>query len=185
MRRILKSVALRLLALGLVATALLGLTVTAQALWNKHLETETAIEDSRILLGRLEQAVAEARPHEGAEQLSNDAADVMMVEESEGLAIAALQARLSDLASASGLRIESSSGLPARDQGALRLIGLRIEVSGSDETVGQVLHGIETARPLLLIEGARIRGRSGESEPRVDAILDVYAAVAPKQAAVP
>lgn len=170
----------RLLALSLLGAVIAGIAAVANLLWTDQAVIETRIEEGRVLLGRLEAAAADKRVVTGGDGVTDAVADVMIAEESEGLAVAALQTLLSELASASGLRIESSGSLPSRDQGTLKLIGLRIEVSGKDEDVGRVMHSIETARPILLIEGARIRGGQSEPEPKVEASLDVYAAFEPK-----
>ncbi len=176
MMRWAKTLGRRLLAVGLLCAVTAGLVAVGQALWSEHRSIESRIEEGRVLLGRLEAAEMDVRALPGDTTAPANTADAMIAEESEGLAVAALQARLSDLASAAGLRIESSGNLPARDEGPLKLIGLRIEISGKDADVSQVLHGIETARPVLLIEGARIRGGQLEPEPRTDVSLDVYAA---------
>ncbi len=180
MMRWAKTLGRRLLAIGLLCAVTAGFVVVGQVIWAEHRSIEARIEEGRVLLGRLEAAAVVARVSPGDTAAPVDTADVMIAEESEGLAIAALQARLSDLASAAGLRVESSGGLPSRDEGPLKLIGLRIEVSGKDAAVGKMLHSIETVRPVLLIEGARIRGGQMEPEPQVEANLDVYAAFEPK-----
>lgn len=175
----------RLWALGLLGAVIAGFLSGARVLSSEHHAIEQRIEEGRVLLGRLEAAASKARIAATGEAATGELGDIMMAEGSEGLAIAALQTRLSDLASAAGLRIESSGGLPARVEGALTLIGLRIEISGRDTDVGKVLYSIETTHPILLIEGARIRGGQSEAETQVEASLDVYAAYEPDQQVAP
>jgi hypothetical protein len=154
-----------------------GIVVAAHAFWLSQRATETEIEQGLALLGRLESAMADVGALVKDTIPGPETADLMVAEESEGLAVAALQARLSDLARSAGLRIESAGGLPVREVGPLTLIGLRIEVGGGDEAVGRLLHGIETARPVLLIEGARLRSAAVGSGQGVEASLDIYAAL--------
>lgn len=166
----------------LLAAGLLGLTVAGAgwgvfALYHRYLTTESRIEESRLLLGRLEAAIAETRAPAANAETSEAAAGLMVPEESKGLAIAALQTQLSEIAQTVGLRLESAGELPAREDGPLTLIGLRLEISGGDEAVGRLLHGIETSRPMLVIEGARLSGRIAASAGQIDASIDVYAAL--------
>lgn len=185
MMRCAKDLGERFMALSLFCAVIAVFVIATQLLWAGHRSIEYRIEEGRVLLGRLEAAVSHARFASTSKAYPGEIAEVVIAEEIEGLAIAALQARLSDLASAAGLRIESSGGLPSREDGALRLVGLRIEISGKDADVGKVLHSIETARPIMMIEGARIRGGQAEPEPRVEASLDVYAAYEPGQQVQP
>lgn len=185
MSGLLARIARRLLAVGLLCLVVGGVGGVALAFYQHHLATEGRIEEARGLLARLETAIGEAR-QPGQTPAASDAADgLMMAEQSKGLAIAALQTRLSEMAQSAGLRVESASELPISAQGPLSLVGLRIEISGGDEAVGRLLHGIETARPMLLIEGARLRSGVASPTGQIDASLDIYAALETAEATAP
>ena len=173
----------RLLAAGLLAAALSLVLLAGLAIASHMAGTAAAIEDGRELLGRLEASLVSRPPAEGAEGAPEPApAEIFIEGPSEAIALAGLQSRLSALAESHGLRLQSATGLPARDEGPLRLIGLHIESSGAIESVLRLVHGLETERPVLILEAMRLSRTIAEGPARIDASMDVWAALAPMPA---
>jgi hypothetical protein len=104
----------------------------------------------------------------------------------EGVAIANLQARLKSFAQTTGMMLRSIQGLPARTEGATRLIGARLDVSGTIQSVHRLVFAIEDVRPFLFINNATLRmpqhgmnPNAAPSEPIIEAQLEVLGAFRP------
>ncbi len=100
----------------------------------------------------------------------------------EGVANAALQARLKTMTEASGARVRSVQGLPAKSNGQIRYIGARIDLYGALGAVHKAIYAVESGKPYLFVSGASIRlspsisAQAAMTEPVVDAQLDVFGA---------
>jgi hypothetical protein len=100
----------------------------------------------------------------------------------EGAANAALQARLKTMAEATGARIRSVQGLPAKTNGPIRYIGARIDLYGVLGTVHKAIYAVESGKPYLFVSNASIRlsslvsAQATATEPVIDAQLDVFGA---------
>jgi hypothetical protein len=92
---------------------------------------------------------------------------------------AALQARLRDMAEATGVRLRSLRGLPIADQQGVRSLTIRIEANGALDAIQGLLTAIETETPFLFVGALALRqgvlsGPAGpQSEPILDLQLDV------------
>ena len=75
----------------------------------------------------------------------------------EGVANAALQARLKSVAEAAGARVRSVQGLPAKNNGEVRYIGARIDLYGPLGAVHKAVYAVESGKPYLFVSGASIR----------------------------
>lgn len=181
----------RLLAIVLALVVLYELGfVLPSMLWDRYSETSQAIEERRLLLGRLNaKADALAKGTAGdPSQVEAQTKAAFLSGADEPLAVADLQARLSDMAAGLNMRPKSVGSLPGRDIGDLRLIGVRIQLTADIRQVHRFVHELETSMPVLIIEGAQWRAVAGD-EPalqngslRVDVTLDVFGALSGKEA---
>jgi hypothetical protein len=107
---------------------------------------------------------------------------------SESLVVAGLQNRLRDLAIARNVDLNSANNLPSRTEGGVTYLGLHLILRGEIKDIQQVLHVIETGRPLLFVSRASLRldswpitsndpARNGQ--PALVAELDVFGAMLP------
>jgi hypothetical protein len=107
---------------------------------------------------------------------------------SESLVVAGLQNRLRDLAIAHNVDLNSANNLPLRTESGVTYLGLHLIVRGEIKDIQQVLHVIETGRPLLFVSRANLRldswpitsndpARNGQ--PALVAELDVFGAMLP------
>ena len=106
-----------------------------------------------------------AEPEAGANPL-------LLPELSEAQTTAFLQRLVQELAAASRVEIAGVQVLPGEDEAALRRVALRLRGSGEIAGINAVLHAIETATPLVVIDNLRLQGRSGPKESRIEIQLD-------------
>jgi general secretion pathway protein M len=101
----------------------------------------------------------------------------------EGVANAALQARLKTMTEAAGARVRSVQGLPAKNDGQIRYIGARIDLYGTLGAVHKAIYAVESGKPYLFVSTASIRlspsisAQAAMTEPVIDMQLDVFGAV--------
>lgn len=92
-----------------------------------------------------------------------------------------LQTALSGIAQANGVRIQSARKLPDRVRPPLRLAGIGINLTTDINSLQKLLHGIEAARPYLLVESADLAplgntGSAAGGPTLIEIRLDVFAA---------
>ncbi len=165
------------------AVALLLVAVAAVAFLtiiplNEHIAAlREQIEAERVLLGRF---IAVASQENQAAEL--DRAGRAAIEsgaylkgDSETIKAAALQALLSERAAANGVRLYSTRALPPRERDGLRFLGVNAQFHAEIGQLRALMHGIESARPFLFVEGLQIHPLDAFSprDPEQGGILDV------------
>jgi hypothetical protein len=101
----------------------------------------------------------------------------------EGVANAALQARLKTMTETAGARVRSVQGLPAKNDGQIRSIGARIDLYGALGAVHKAIYAVESGKPYLFVSSASIRlspsisAQAAMTEPVIDAQLDIFGVV--------
>lgn len=168
------------LALALAVLAALYLIVAAPLL-GLFAERQERIETRLLLLPRLQAAAAELpalrarlarlRDEQGARKLTLEGA-------SDALASASLESRIDAFARSVGATIGSTEILPSQARGPYRRIGLRLVLTGSYETLVNLLAKLETAQPPLIIDNLQLHGPLPrpylKTAAALDAGLDVY-----------
>jgi Tfp pilus assembly protein PilO len=88
--------------------------------------------------------------------------------EAESLTIgrANLQSSIDAIAQSNNIVVASAGGVPDIDEKGIKLIGIRIDVSGSYEQIQQALVDIESSKPPLLVRELNVRLSSGEGGDR-------------------
>lgn len=126
-----------------------------------HLErlTATAAEES-FWRSRLEAA----RTHQAADRhyLSG---------ETPALASAELQKHLSEIVRAAGGELTSTQVLPHRQEERFTRISVLVRFSANTSSLREVLHRIESSRPLLIVESLTIRSLPGRLDPKTRQLL--------------
>jgi general secretion pathway protein M len=101
--------------------------------------------------------------------------------ETEAVAGAALQARLTSVIANSGGSLASVQALPGADDHGLRRIAVRVQLAGGIETLVNVLHSLETGLPLLFVSDLDIQSQSAPmmaiNEPYTEPVLAVSAEI--------
>jgi general secretion pathway protein M len=144
-----------------------------------YAERQARLDDRRELLPRLLATADELpalRTHVAQLRAAASLRKISLQGASDAIASADLESRIDALASSVGATIGSTEALPAETRGSYRRIGLRLALSGSYETLIELLARIEAAMPPLIVDNLQIHGvlrRPGlPSETGEDAALD-------------
>jgi general secretion pathway protein M len=93
---------------------------------------------------------------------------------SDALAAAGLQETLTKLASATGIELLSAEGTPVQSVGAVRRIGLKINVAGKYSALVAFLSRVDQTTPPLLLDELQIQGLAQQRGAHTITRLTVY-----------
>lgn len=106
------------------------------------------------------------------------------------LAAASLQASLKDMIGTAGGTVASSQATPPKEEQGFTRVGVRTVLTGSMETLRDLLHVVESARPFLLVgslnitpqRGGVVQSRSGTANKRglLTVDIEVYGYLKPQ-----
>jgi hypothetical protein len=168
------------LALALAVAAALYLIVAAP-LVGLFTERQGMIETRLMLLPRLRAVAAELpalRARIARLRADRRARNLTLDGATDAIASAGLESRLDAFARAVGATIGSTEILPAVPRGPYRRIGLRLVLTGTYETLVNLLAKLETARPPLIVDNLQLHGMLAQpglnAAGTIDAGLDVY-----------
>jgi general secretion pathway protein M len=94
----------------------------------------------------------------------------------ENLIAANIQTRIKALAEGARGELKSTQILPSQDEGKLRRIVVRAQLSGTLEAAQKVFYGLEAGAPFLFLDNLTINARSvsrRRAEPEEDPLLDI------------
>jgi Type II secretion system (T2SS), protein M subtype b len=151
-----------LLLLGAISGGLIWLSVeTVSASRNR-------LTDLREQAGKLTQLAAMKNGMQPMNLDATAAADQQLFLEAESLTIgrATLQSNIDAIAQSNNLLLASAGSVPDVDEKGIKLIGLRIDMSGSYEAIQKAIIDIETVKPPLLVRELTLRLTSGEAGDR-------------------
>ncbi len=97
---------------------------------------------------------------------------------SDGGAVAILQDKVQGIITQAGARLTSTQALPVEPGQGHRRIGLRLQFAADIEALRQILHGLESGRPALVLDNLFVRGRTARAVGVVnplDVRVDVFA----------
>ncbi len=156
-----------LIALSLL---LVAASVTVAAI-SQLLQQQEEIRDARLMLGRLERAIA-------ADEKNPELSIAQEVESSEFLAgtndaviQAGLQSKLSEISSEVGATVISSGAYGPIDKGGLTRLGVRANIEGPLSSVYDTLRRLEMATPYLTVSELVLRSPPGTGEGENEVIL--------------
>lgn len=166
----------RILALGLALVALATVyLVVAAPLLDLYANRQLQIESRRALLLKLNAVAAELpnlRARLAALRGTTDTSKVTLEGASDAIASAGMQGNIEKLAAATGETIGSAEGLPAKEAGEYRRIGLRLVLNGPYESLVRLLARLETATPPLIIDNLQIHTLQRRPGPALPASAD-------------
>ena len=134
-------------------------------------------QQTALVLARYQRIVARAEAPQttaGLPDLSLN--DVYLPGDSPAQAVAALQDRVKSAAANAGARLGSVEVLAPRSDGGLTRQAVRARLTADTGSLQQVLHRLESSRPLLLLDNLYVRARdtrSDTSQLRLDVRVDV------------
>ena len=165
-------------AVGLAAAGLLAvLGFVVEPIVSRIIGIDAQFQAKREHLGRLV-LIASRKPQTAdAAQLSARTLAALTLEgETEAIQLATLQTAIGRVAEEAGVRLRSTQALPVMLRDDLGFAGLQSTVQVRLEALQRLLYGLETHRPMLLVDAidiAPITGASGSPETSDDRIVHV------------
>ena len=148
------AVALLAVALGLVYLVVVG------PLIDLGREYSDSVEDLEFRLARYRKVAAEkgywTRRMQEIKQNSS-VSEHYISKDTAALASADLQTLIKDTVNASGGELISTQVTPEQQEDQLTRISVRVRMNGSTRVLRDVLHAIETAKPLLWVDNVNLR----------------------------
>jgi general secretion pathway protein M len=150
----------RALALGLPGLLAVVLWIGAvDPIKSRYYENDQAITDGVRLLAGLKSVIAQGGQG-GSELTASDLeryrGDFLTGPE-DAIILADLQTRLRSLITARNAELSSARALQAKSRDGLEYLGLALQIRAEMKSIQEVLHAIETGRPLLFVERADLR----------------------------
>jgi hypothetical protein len=172
-----------------VAVGLLGLLVAVvwmgaiDPIMKRYGDNDRAIADGVRLLAGFRSVIVQSRQpsvETSASDLDRYREDFLAGPE-DAIIVADLQTRLSALIAAHNGELSSARALPAQTHDGLAYLGLGLQIRAEMKSVQEILHAIETGRPLLFVERADLRldergaaaGRARNVESIAPMVLDI------------
>jgi general secretion pathway protein M len=157
-------------------------TMVASPLLNLYADNAERIATRRALVAKLHR-VSQELPALSARvaQLRSAASSQSVTLEggSDAIALATLQGRIEELASAAGVTIGSTESIPAEAQGPYRRLGLRLVLSGPYNAVIRLLASLEKTNPPLIVDNLQIHAiQRRPGTPMADSLdtnIEIYA----------
>ncbi len=176
-RRIL-AVLVLLLALAAVVR---GLVVP---IWTSYLSNSDAIaqsEDNIARYSRLSTQIGALQSAVGELEQADNLDRYVLVQESEPLAAAALQARMKSVVTSSGGTLTSTQVLPTETEQGFKRVIINVRMAVSTDALQRVLYELENNLPYLLTDdivilsrGARKRRRTTQGVDLLDVRFNLY-----------
>jgi len=162
----LPKVARQALAVLLVFLVLGALGLAISPIFAHVAELSSHIEQERNLLSRLSSVAATQPAAADAGKIPDREAyaGLFLQGESEGIRLASLQSRLSEIFAANGVKLRSARNLPAKERDDLHLLGVQLQFAAPVERLQAILLAIEEQKPLLLIESLQVTPLAATSE---------------------
>lgn len=154
----------QVVALAILAALLIGAFAAVAIPLKAHIDSlEETIAARQSVLARYRTALSAAHSAQTmtANPVPDEAGRLFLEGSIISIALAGLQSTLNTIAADAGVRYRSQTTLPLRDDGDLKLVGVQANFSGTIDTVQQMLHAVETARPLLFIDSLSLRATGG------------------------
>jgi len=176
----------RLLACAILVGAIAGLYYgIVRPLVDNYAATRASVEQLQDALLRYQRAARDLAPRQAelaALKQRQSAQDGFLQGANDTLVAAQIQNRIKALSDATKGDLRSTQVLPAQDEGKLRRITVRGQMSTTLSAVLRVFHGLESAYPLLFIDNVDLRARPTQLRDRgavasadvIDLQFDVY-----------
>jgi len=175
----------RALALAVLIVALAGLYFGIIApLADGYSATRDSIAQLEDSLQRYQRAANELAPRQAelaALKQRQPAQEGFLQGSNDTLVAAQIQNRIKSLADAAHSELRSTQVLAAQDEGKLKRITVRSQMSATIVGVQRVIYGLESAMPMLFLDNVDLRARpadprdrSGATADTIDVQFDVY-----------
>jgi len=173
---------LAMLLLFLVLAAVVRVVVLP--IWSGFLSNRDAIaqsEDNIARYSRLSTQIGALQSAVGELEQTDDLDRYVLVQESEPLAAAALQARMKSVVNSSGGTLTSTQVLPTETEQGFKRVIVNVRMAVSTDALQRVLYELENNLPYLLTDdivilsrGARKRRRTTQGVDLLDVRFNLY-----------
>jgi general secretion pathway protein M len=156
--------------IGLIGGVYYGVV---RPLLGNYNDTRASIEQMQDSLARFQRAARDLAPRQAelaALKQRQSAQDGFLQGANDTLVAAQIQNRIKSLADATKGELRSTQVLPAQDEGKLRRITVRGQMSTSLAGALRVFHGLESASPLLFVDNVDMRARPAQLRDRTAAV---------------
>lgn len=156
--------------IGLIGGVYYGVV---RPLLDNYNDRRASIEQLQDNLARYQRAARDLAPRQAelaALKQRQSAQDGFLQGANDTLVAAQIQNRIKSLADATKGELRSTQVLPSQDEGKLRRITVRGQMSTSLAGALRVFHGLESASPLLFIDNVDMRARPAQLRDRTAAV---------------
>ena len=165
-------------AVGLAAAGVLAvLGFVVEPIASRIIGIDAQIQARREHLGRLTLIASRTPQTTDAAQLSARTLAALTLDgETEAVQLATLQTAFGRVAEEAGVRLRATQALPVMLRDERGFVGLQSTVQVRLDALQRLLHGLETHRPMLLVDAidiAPITGASGGPEGSDDRLVHV------------
>jgi len=186
MKELLSPAASRLLAFALLLAAIGGLYYgIIGPIHDNYAATQASIEQLQDTLLRYRRAARELAPRQtelAALRQRQSAQDGFLQGSNDTLVAAQIQNQIKMLADSNHGELRSTQVLPAQDEGKLRRITVRGQLSTTLPSALRIFYGLESTSPMLFLDNVDLRARPTELRNRntvgntdtIDLQFDVY-----------
>ncbi len=177
----------RALAFALLLAVIGGFYyLVAEPILDSYASTQASIDQLQDTLMRYQRAARELKPRHAelaALKQRQSAQDGFLQGSNDTLVAAQIQNRIKALADANRGELRSTQVLPAQDEGKLRRITVRGQMTTTLPAALRVFYGLESSAPLLFLDNVDLRARPPQLRDRnatatdsdvVDLQFDVY-----------
>jgi len=175
----------RILAVLLLLLALAAVVrVLVVPIWSTYLGNRDAIaqsEDNIVRYSRLSTQIGALQSAVGELEQADNLDPYVLVQESEPLAAAALQARMKSVVTSSGGTLTSTQVLPTETEQGFKRVIVNVRMAVSTDALQRVLYELENNLPYLLTDdivilsrGARKRRRTTQGVDLLDVRFNLY-----------
>ncbi len=171
-----------LLLLLVLAAVVRGLVLP---IWSTYLGNRDAIaqsEDNIVRYSRLSTQIGALQSAVGELEQADNLDPYVLVQKSEPLAAAALQARMKSVVTSSGGTLTSTQVLPTETEQGFKRVIINVRMAVSTDALQRVLYELENGLPYLLTDdivilsrGARKRRRTTQGVDLLDVRFNLYA----------
>jgi hypothetical protein len=143
----------------------------AQPLIDRYAAARASVSELQNMLERYRRAARDLGPRQAelaALKQHHSTQDGFLEGANDTLLAVTIQNRIKALADASHAELRSSQVLPPQDEGKLRRISVRGQVSTTLAGAQRLFYGLEATAPLLFIDNVDLRARPADPRDRAD-----------------
>lgn len=161
----------KIIATLMALSLLLIVASVTVATISQLLQQREEIKDARLMLGRLERAIAADEKDPALSNAQEGKTSEFLVGTNDAVIQAGLQSKLSEISSEVGTTVISSGAYGPIDKGGLTHLGVRANIEGPLSSIYDTLRRLEMATPYLTVSELVLRSPPGAGDWENEVIL--------------